>query len=108
MNTANTGKNPLDITLTAYEIPLSAVAQWPPANYSNPERRFWFATYAFCLQILTTLCVSVRIWVRITKQAGTFGADDVLIIGAWLFGTAFTISSIYGKLSRYLQAENTC
>jgi hypothetical protein len=87
-----------DTTLTAYEIPLSAIAQWPLPNYTNPERRHWFAAFAFCVQVVTTLCVSARIWARITRQAGSFGTDDVLIIGAWIFGTSFTGASIYGEL----------
>lgn len=48
------------------------------------------------MQVLTTVVLAGRIWARITRRAGTFGGDDVLIILAWLFGTAFTAVSIYG------------
>ncbi|KAE9989461.1 hypothetical protein EG327_002653 [Venturia inaequalis] len=86
----------LQTTVTAYQIPLSAIALWPPANYEHPERRFGLAPFAFFMQILTTVVLAGRIWARLTRRAGTFGADDVLIIFAWLFGTAFTAVSIYG------------
>jgi hypothetical protein len=86
----------LDTTVTAYKIPLSAIALWPSPNFAHPERRFGLAPFAFFLGILTTLVLAGRIWARLTRRAGIFGADDVLIILAWMFGTAFTILSIYG------------
>ena len=86
----------LDTTLTAYKIPLSAIALWPTPNFINPERRFGLAPYAFCLEIFTTITLGARIYARLTGKAGQFGADDVLIVGAWIFGTAFTALNIYG------------
>jgi hypothetical protein len=88
----------LDMTVTAYNIPLSAIALWPPPNYTNPEQRFGLAPFAFFLEILTTLVLAGRIWARLTRRAGTFGADDVLVILAWMFGTAFTALSISGVI----------
>jgi hypothetical protein len=86
----------LDTTVTAYKIPLSAIALWPTPNLTNPERRFGLAPYAFCLEILTTITLSARVYARLTGKAGKFGADDILIVGAWLFGSAFTALNIYG------------
>lgn len=86
----------LDTTVTAFKIPLSAIALWPTPNYEHPERRFGLAPFSFFMQVLTTVVLAGRIWARITRRAGTFGGDDVLIILAWLFGTAFTAVSIYG------------
>ncbi|TID27703.1 hypothetical protein E2P81_ATG00460 [Venturia nashicola] len=88
----------LDTTLTSYKIPLSAIALWPPANHEHPERRFGLAPFAFFMQFLTTVVLAGRIWARITRRAGSFGGDDVLIILAWSFGTAFTVASIYGVI----------
>jgi hypothetical protein len=83
---ASQGRVPITMntTLTAYKIPLSAIALWPPMNLVNPERRHWFAPLAFSLQILASLAVAGRIYGRITRKAGSFGADDVLIIVAWV------------------------
>jgi hypothetical protein len=86
----------LDTTVTAYKIPLSAIALWPPPNFEHPERRFGLAPFAFFMEILATLVLAGRIWARLTRRASTFGADDVLIILAWISGTAFTILGIYG------------
>lgn len=86
----------LDTTVTSYEIPLSAIALWPTPNYEHSERRFGLAPFSFFLQCLTTVILAGRIWARITRRAGTFGGDDVLIILAWVFGTAFTAVSIWG------------
>jgi hypothetical protein len=88
----------LNTTLTAYKIPLSAIALWPAQNLVNPERRHWLVPFAFCLQIFTTLTVTTRLWTRITRQAGAFGGDDALIIAAWVVATLFTSLAAYGKL----------
>jgi hypothetical protein len=86
----------LDTTVTAYQIPLSAIALWPTPNLVNPERRFGLAPFAFFMQILMTVVLAGRIWARVTRRAGRFGADDLIIIIAWAFGTAFTVLSISG------------
>lgn len=85
----------LDTTVTAYQIPLSAVALWPTPNYEHPERRFGMGPFAFFMQILTTIVLAGRIWARVTRRAGSLGGDDILIMMAWVFGTAFTVTSIY-------------
>jgi hypothetical protein len=74
----------LNTTLTAYKIPLSAIALWPAFNEVNPERRHWLVPFAFSLQVLATLAVAGRLYGRITRKAGSFGADDVLIIASWV------------------------
>lgn len=51
----------LDTTVTAYQIPLSAVALWPPSNYEHPERRFGLGPFAFFMQVLTTIVLTGRI-----------------------------------------------
>ncbi|QDS72812.1 hypothetical protein FKW77_006640 [Venturia effusa] len=86
----------LNTTFTAYQIPLGVIATWPPPDYEHPERRFGVGPFAFFMQVLTTVVVAGRIWARITRRAGTFGGDDALVIMAWIFGTAFTVISIYG------------
>lgn len=84
-NAGNTGQTlNLNSTFTAYKIPLSAIITWPASNLEDPERRFWVVPYAFCLQVLTSAALSGRIWARLTRQAGSFGADDALILAAWV------------------------
>jgi hypothetical protein len=73
-----------DTTITSYNIPLSAIELWPPMNLVDPVRRHWLVPFAFFLQVVTTLAVTGRLYARITRKAGNFGADDVLIIVAWV------------------------
>jgi hypothetical protein len=74
-----------ETTFTSYNVPLSAILLWPPRNLDDPERRHGAVPFAFFLQIFTTLAVAGRIYGRITRKAGNFGADDVLIIVAWVY-----------------------
>jgi hypothetical protein len=73
-----------DITLTAYKIPISVIASWPPPNYEHPTRRYWAAPFSIVLCVISTLVVAARVYARITRTAGAFGLDDVLIIFAWV------------------------
>jgi len=74
----------MDVTFTAYDIPLSAVLKWPPANFTHPETRHWFVPFAAVLQGLSTLVIGARLWTRLGKRAGGFGLDDALIIISWV------------------------
>ncbi|KAK0894169.1 hypothetical protein LTR02_012432 [Friedmanniomyces endolithicus] len=47
--------------------------------------------YAGTLYAAGTLMIALRLWLRLTKQAGALGLDDALIVGAWLAGTMFTV-----------------
>jgi hypothetical protein len=97
----------LNTTLTAYKIPLSAIALWPAPNLVNPERRHWLIPFAFCLEVLTTLTLTARLWTRVTRQAGAFGGDDALIIAAWVFGSIFTALTIFGlSLTQVLRQKS--
>jgi hypothetical protein len=78
------GGTGLETTFTAYKIPLSAVAKWPAANFSNPERRQWLTPYSIILYVLATLVVVARLWTRLNRQAGGFGWDDALILLSWV------------------------
>jgi hypothetical protein len=70
----------LDSTFTAYKISLATVAKWPPANYTNPDRRRWLSPYVVSLQALATLVVAARVWTRMNKKAGGLGWDDAFIV----------------------------
>jgi len=93
---ADPGIVTLDSTITAYKIPLSVVALWPPENDVNPERRTWLAPYTVVLAVITTFLLAARFWARYTRQAGSFGLDDVLIGAAWIFSSLFSAAVIYG------------
>jgi len=72
------------ITLTAYKIPLSVIEEWPTPNYVDPQRRIWVAPMSIVLLGLTTMVIAARIYARVTRAAGAFGLDDVLILFAWV------------------------
>lgn len=36
------------------------------------------------LIVLSTATISVRLWTRFSRQAGSFGIDDLFIVGAWV------------------------
>lgn len=55
------------------------IAKWPPPNYDNPDRRRWMPPYAGALYGAATVMCALRIWLRVRKQAGGFGLDDVCI-----------------------------
>ncbi|KAF2097809.1 hypothetical protein NA57DRAFT_56991 [Rhizodiscina lignyota] len=88
----------VDTTFTAYKIPLSIIAKWPPANYVNPERRWWVAPYTILWTTAGSLLLAARLYSRWTKAAGKFGFDDILIVCAWIFGIAFSALAIWGVL----------
>jgi len=50
--------------VTSYNIPLSAISSWPPANLINPQTRSWLVSFSFILQLFTTIIVAARLWFR--------------------------------------------
>jgi hypothetical protein len=84
-----------DQTVTAYKIPLSIIAKWPKPNFVDPDRRQWFTPYVIVLHVAATIIVWTRIWTRVRREAGGFGADDALIIGAWVSPLIYTNPSKY-------------
>lgn len=84
-----------DLTLTSYLIPVSAVAQWPAPNLIDPASKTWLIPLAIALEGLATIALATRLWARLSRYAGGFGADDSLMIGAWVFGTAYTVLIVY-------------
>lgn len=72
------------VLMTAYAISPSEIAQWPPPNYVDPQRRIWVAPFGITLLCITTVVIAVRLYARITRMAGGFGLDDGLIILAWV------------------------
>lgn len=62
---------------------------------------------AFCMiwQVVSTLLVSGRFYLRARKRAGTFGLDDVMIFFGWLFSIGLTtgtyLSAKYYGLDRH-------
>lgn len=57
-----------------------AIAQWPAPNYVNPPARSWMPIYAGILYAVATLMGALRIWLRVIKQAGGLGLDDVRVV----------------------------
>lgn len=90
MATIQGGKG-METTLTAFRIPLSAVAKWPAPNFRNPVRRTWYIPYSITFFLLATLVVAARLWTRMNRKAGGYGWDDSLILGAWVRSTPFTL-----------------
>lgn len=58
-------------------IPASVIASWPTPNYIDPVRRTWMPAYAGVLQVVMTLMLGTRLWLRTQKKAGALGLDDV-------------------------------
>lgn len=80
-----------DIVLTAYKIPITVIASWPPANTKDPEKRYWAVPFSIVLAVISTLVVGARVYARLTRAAGAFGLDDVLIIISWVSTMALFI-----------------
>lgn len=79
-----------EVASTAYMIPNSVIAQWPPSNFTDPQRRTWVAPFGIVFLCIATLVIAVRLYARITRSAGGFGLDDILIILAWVMDTCFS------------------
>lgn len=69
---------PLEHSTMGGNIAASAPSQdWPPPNYDDPVTREWLPIYLWCLHGVTTLLVAIRLILRLRKEAGGFGLDDV-------------------------------
>lgn len=70
------------------------IAQWPKANYVDPVERTWLPGYSGTLYGVSTSMVVLRMGLRLNRQAGGLGLDDVLLVGAWFASTMFTAVEI--------------
>jgi len=86
-----------ELTFTPYFIPLSTVAQWPTGNPKLTDHRTWYVPYAITLFVVVTVAVSVRLFAAYTKRIRSLGWDDLLIVGAWVWGLAFTATTVWGE-----------
>ncbi|KAK0895909.1 hypothetical protein LTR91_021684 [Friedmanniomyces endolithicus] len=58
--------------------------------------------YAGTLYAAGTLMIALRLWLRLTKQAGALGLDDSLIVCAWLAGTMFTVDCFVAAIDFHI------
>jgi hypothetical protein len=64
--------------------PLEVLNAWPAPNYINPVTRGYGNIYLnIVLYTIVNIFLGLRIFTR-TRLAGTFGADDVFILIAWV------------------------
>ncbi|GAB7366365.1 hypothetical protein MBLNU230_g8164t1 [Neophaeotheca triangularis] len=75
------------------DVPLSVWASWPEPNYADPERRTWMPAFSLVWQIVSTLLVFGRFFLRARKLAGPFGLDDLFIFVAWLLSVGLTTTA---------------
>ncbi|KAK5689380.1 hypothetical protein LTR17_026297 [Elasticomyces elasticus] len=50
--------------------------------------------YTGTLYAVGSLVLVLRLWLRVTKQAGALGLDDAFMLGAWLAGTMFFVVTL--------------
>lgn len=50
---------------------------WPTPNYVDPVERTWLLPYAVVLAGVSTVLVFIRWGLRLRKQGGGLGLDDV-------------------------------
>lgn len=75
---------------------LQEISQWPTPQYSNsPEQRSWLGAFALTWQILSSIFVLGRLYLRIDKRsgAGAFGLDDGCILVAWILAILLTATA---------------
>ena len=77
------------------DIPGTDYSQWPTPNYVDPERRKWMPGFILAWQIVSTILISGRFYLRGRKQAGSFGFDDVLVFFGWLWSLGLSINTWY-------------
>ncbi|WPG97432.1 Hypothetical protein R9X50_00020700 [Acrodontium crateriforme] len=91
-------------------IPPEVRASWPKPNYINPVTRRWLIPFVIVLQVLSTLVVGTRLYLRARKQAGSLGLDDAVLVPAWMGATVFTtiavISTIHWGSDRHMWDVN--
>ena len=74
-------------------IPASVLATWPAPNYKATGRT-WIVPYAIVLEVITTVMVGTRLWLRAMNHAGPLGLDDLLLVLAYLAATIFVALEI--------------
>lgn len=67
------------------------IATWPTPNYVDPVERSWMPIYAGVIYGFSSLLIALRLWLRLLKQAGGLGLDDILLGFAWFGSSMFTI-----------------
>lgn len=90
-----------------YTPTIEEISHWPKPNYVNPpEQRMWLGAFAIVWQVLSTIPILGRLYLRINKKSGPFGLDDAFITIAWLFSISLTatacISDWEYKLGRHV------
>jgi hypothetical protein len=112
-----------ELELTAYFIPLSTIAKWPP-NVPG-ERRDWFITYAIALQVIASVAIASRLYASFAGHIRKPGIDDLFVVLGWVrivlngedvvtdvwqvFAVCFTASTIFGMFdieTEYYLATN--
>lgn len=74
-----------------YLLTYADLATWPKPNYVNPEERTWLPGYAIFWQVLSTIFLAGRLYVRVRNRSGSFGLDDIFIFCSWVFSVVFTV-----------------
>lgn len=67
-----------------HTVPASVIESWPKPNYVDPIRRTWLPAFSLTFMTFTTILIAGRFWLRLRKQAGSFGLDDAFIFAAWV------------------------
>jgi len=74
-----------------YALKPEDIINWPAPNYEHPsEERTWLPVFAIVWQVVTTILVWGRLYLRMTRKAGAWGYDDGLTLFAWLFSIGLT------------------
>lgn len=82
---------------TYYDTTVEEYLHWPKANYIDPVERTWLAPYAIVMQIIATICVFGRIFLRTRGRAMPSGWDDYFILAAWVGDVPFGSFSTMGN-----------
>ena len=77
-----------------HEIPPEVLANWPKPDYIDPVRREWLPALACTLLGLSTILVAGRFYLRLRREAGDFGLDDLFIGLGWLFSVGLSTDAI--------------
>jgi hypothetical protein len=68
-----------------YNLKPEDILSWPSPNYEHPsEQRTWLPAFAIVWQVVTTILVWARFYLRMTRKAGAWGYDDGLTMFAWV------------------------
>ncbi|RMY44187.1 hypothetical protein D0865_10723 [Hortaea werneckii] len=84
---------------------------WPTPNYDDPVERTWLLPYAVVLAAVSTVLVFIRWGLRLRKQGGGLGLDDVnaceqtlfdqsskaMLLPSWMIFICFTFIACYAS-----------